>query len=209
MEVSKYNYYDILEISQQCPQHEVTTAYERAKTTYSGENPAIYTIFSEHEARELLKLVEEAYAVLGNKTLRAIYDEKLSQKNVNLADLSYENLKALSKVSVPEAPKKISSEPVQKEKDPNFESEYLALTAWDGQWIKKVREYKGLSVGYMSEVTKISSFYITAVEEEQIENLPAPVFVRGYVVQIAKVLGLNEKLVADTYMKRFKDKFGK
>ena len=98
MENLKYNYYDILEVSHHCPQHEVTGAYERAKSTYSGENPAIYTIFTEEEARELLKLVEEAYAVLGNKTLRSLYDEKIYKSGVKIEDLSFEYLKAQSQV---------------------------------------------------------------------------------------------------------------
>ena len=59
------NYYEILELSTNAAQHEITTAYDRARKTYSGDNPAIYTIFSEKEARDLLKLIDEAYAVLG------------------------------------------------------------------------------------------------------------------------------------------------
>jgi cytoskeletal protein RodZ len=36
-------------------------------------------------------------------------------------------------------------------------------------------------------------------------NLPAQVFIRGYVVQISKLLGLDEKRVADSYMKLLKE----
>jgi cytoskeletal protein RodZ len=39
-----------------------------------------------------------------------------------------------------------------------------------------------------------------------VKNLPASVFVRGYVIQMAKELGLNEKNVADSYMKLYKTK---
>ena len=86
----RYNYYDVLEISPFCAQHEITAAYEKAKSTYSGDNQAIYTMFSEEEARDLLRLVEEAYAVLGNKTLRALYDEKLGHSPAKKVDVSYE-----------------------------------------------------------------------------------------------------------------------
>jgi cytoskeletal protein RodZ len=60
----------------------------------------------------------------------------------------------------------------------------------------------------MSEVTKVSSFYINAIEAMEPQNLPATVFVRGYVGQIAKTLGLNEKAVADSYMKVYRQKIG-
>lgn len=204
METAAYNYYDILEVSPHCAQHEVTTAYERARTTYSGENPAIYTIFSEEEARDLLKLVEEAYSVLGNKTLRAIYDEKLAQAGVKHSDLSYESLKAQSQIHVPEKPNKPHQGKIEYSIDESFEKEIASLIDWNGDWIKKVREYKKLPLERMSEVTKISAYYINAIEKCDPTNLPAPVFVRGYVSQISKVLGLNEKAVCDGYMKNFK-----
>ncbi|HWU41912.1 MAG TPA: hypothetical protein VN132_00700, partial [Bdellovibrio sp.] len=69
---ARYNYYELLELKADAPQHEVTTAYDRARHTYSGDNPAIYTIFSEHEAREFLVMIDEAYQILGNKILRNI-----------------------------------------------------------------------------------------------------------------------------------------
>ncbi|HEY1079737.1 MAG TPA: helix-turn-helix domain-containing protein, partial [Bdellovibrio sp.] len=49
-----------------------------------------------------------------------------------------------------------------------------------------------------------NSYYVTAIENMDASNLPVIVFVRGYVVQIAKALGLDDKKVADSYMKNFK-----
>ncbi len=208
METASYNYYDILEVSPHCVQHEVTTAYERARTTYAGENPAIYTIFSEEEARDLLKLVEEAYSVLGNKTLRGLYDEKLVQSGVRPEDLSYEKLKAQSQIHVPERANKPLPGKIEYKIDDGFEKEMLSLSDWNGDWLKKVREYKKIPLERLSEITKISAYYINAIEKCDPKNLPAPVFVRGYVSQISKVLGLNEKSVCDGYMKSFRATLG-
>src|SRR4051812_42886990 len=102
MTVNRYNYYEILELSSNAAQHEVTTAYQRARTTYSGDNPAIYTIFSENEARELLTLIEEAYSVLGNKTLRSIYDQRLLSGKGQMNDLSYDSILDASRALFPE-----------------------------------------------------------------------------------------------------------
>lgn len=202
---TKFNYYDILEISPHCAQHEITTAYEKAKFTYSGENPAIYTMFNIDEARELLKMVEEAYSVLGNKTLRSIYDEKIGQNRPH-ADLTFEALQAESKAVFNEAPKKPATTLPQKYKiDPKFEEEIKTKSDWSGADLTKVREYKGLTLDRLSEITKISSYYINSIEKVDPKNLPAPVFVRGYVSQISKTLGLDEKKVCDSYMKLFKE----
>lgn len=203
---TRFSYYEILEINQHCPQHEVTTAYDRLRSTYSGENPAIYSIFSEVEAREYLHLVEEAYSVLGNKTLRALYDEKVGQGQKTKGNLSFETLQAESKTVFNETAKKISSFKIQHLVNEQLENEIKSCTEWTGAFLKKVREYKSVPVERMSEVTKISAFYINAIEAVEPVHLPAVVFVRGYVGQIAKTLGLNEKLVCDSYMKIFRQK---
>lgn len=200
----KYNYYAILELKENAAQHEITTAYERARLTYSGDNPAIYTIFSEQEARDIMTMIEEAYSVLGNKTLRTIYDQRLLSGKGALTDLSYEALLVASKTFFPEA--KNEEKKPKYETDDVFEKQIRETLDWDGALLRKVREYKAVSIEKMSEKTKINSWYISAIELMDHKNLPAVVFVRGYVVQIAKELGLNEKVVADSYMKAFKAK---
>lgn len=204
---TRYNYYEILELTANAPQHEVTTAYERARSTYSGENAAIYTIFSEQEARELLTVIEEAYQVLGNKILRSIYDQRLLSGRSSLNDLTYVSILEASKQVYPEPkPEKVV---VTYKKDEAFEKDIQNQTNWDGAFLKKVREYKQLTVAKVSEITKINSYYVTAIENMDPKGLPAVVFVRGYVVQIAKALGLDDKKVADSYMKNFKNGLGK
>lgn len=199
---SRNNYYDILELNANSAQHEVTKAYERAKATYSGDNPAIYTIFSEQEARELLVLIEEAYSILGNKNLRSVYDQRLLSGRFQMEDLSYEAIITASKQMFPEP--RQEERKAEYKKDEAFEKEIAGHEEWDGEFLKKVREYKNITVQKMSEITKINGYYITAIENMDPSNLPAMVFVRGYVVQIAKILMLNEKKVADSYMKVLK-----
>ncbi len=201
-EGSRTNYYEILELGTSAAQHEITKAYDRAKKTYSGDNPAIYTIFSEKEARDLLKLIEEAYSVLGNKTLRTIYDQRLLGKYSEGLDLSFDSILTASRQNFPEPKEK--SQKISYRIDENMEKEIQAQTEWTGEFLKKVREYKNIPIERMSEKTKINVFYLSAVEANDKMNLPAPVFVRGYVVQIAKVLGLNEKITADSYMRSFR-----
>jgi curved DNA-binding protein CbpA len=206
VEGSRINYYEILELGTSAAQHEVTKAYDRARRTYSGDNPAIYTIFSEKEARDLLKLIEEAYSVLGNRTLRTIYDQRLLGKSSQGVDLSYDSILNASRQNFPE-PKAASSK-VSYRIDEALEEEILSRTEWVGDNLRKIREYKNLSIERMSEKTKINTFYLTAVEADDRMKLPAAVFVRGYVIQIAKVLGLNEKIVADSYMRTYKANIG-
>jgi len=200
---SRYNYYDILELNSNSAHQDVTTAYERVRATYSGDNPALYTIFSEQEARELLILIEEAYAVLGNKNLRAIYDQRLLSGRFQNEELSLQAILAASKQMTTEQKPEEKKAPYVK--NDRFEEEIASCALWNGDLLKKVRDYKNITTNKMSEITKINSYYVTAIENMDYENLPAPVFIRGYVVQIARVLGLDDKKVADSYMKVFKE----
>ncbi len=201
---SRYNYYEVLELNTNSAQHEITLAYERARATYSGENPAIYTIFSEKEARELLSLIEEAYAILGNKTLRNIYDQRLLGQKSQVKDLSYQSLLEASRQLYPDV--KHDSKKSAYTTDDEFEKMLQVQTDWTGDLLKKTREYKNISIEKLSLITKINTYYIVAIEDVNPSKLPAPVFVRGYVIQIAKELGLSEKIVAESYMKLYKEK---
>lgn len=205
---TRFNYYDILELSPQCNQNEVTDAYQRAKATYSSNNPALYTIFTDSEAREYLGLVEEAYSVLGNRTLRSLYDEKMATGPKENVQVTYEALVEQSRVAKNLMLVKSPRFKLAYDADEDFEKEIAAQTRWDGDFLKKVREYKKVSIETMSEVTKITAFYINALEAMEIKNLPATVFVRGYIIQVCRVLQLNEKVVADSYMKIFRESLG-
>lgn len=192
---SKFNYYDILELNPECAQNEVTPAYEKLKLTYSGKNPAIYTVFSNEEAKQLLSLIEEAYSVLGNRSTRKQYDESLNFENKKANDFT--------NVSNVQVKKTTLAKPVYKVDDV-LEAKFQSCLDWDGEMLKKVREYKGWKLDTLSEYTKISSYYIKAIENVDPSGLPAAVFVRGYVSQLCKVFNLDEKKVCDSYMKLFK-----
>lgn len=198
----KSNFYEILELSTNAAQHEITTAYERAKTTYSGDNPAIYTIFSDQEARELLSMIEEAYSILGNKTLRNIYDQRLlGQSKINPEDLTYDSILNASRLIFQES--KVDTKKATFTRNEEMEKEISNCENWNGDMLKKVREYKNITLEKLSDIIKVNSFYIKAIEAMTPNNLPAPVFVRGYVIQMAKELGLDAKHVADSYMKNY------
>lgn len=216
---NRYNYYDILEISHQANQHEILIAYEKAKRTYSPQNISLYSIFSKQEAEALREMIEEAYKVLGHQTYRNIYEKRMQAKTYTPYELSYESIKQSVQLetknsaeekkllSTTEENKKI--EPTNFEKNEEFENQIHSQQEWSGDFLQKVREYKKVSIDRLHEKTKVNPWYIQALENMDPQNLPAPVFVRGYVIQMAKMLGLNEKTVADSYMKLYKNKLGK
>ena len=275
------NYYEILEVAYDAPQHEVHKAYTRAKSTYAQDNPALYSMFTRDEARDLLKLIEEAYAVLGNHGLRRNYDDNL-QKNgaAKRSNLQHASVGATAKadhdalpdfmVPDPSIPGSFHEEPAayiaptpaskpaaaplqqaapsktklmdpihaaatgkresilvtnsdftvrQRESnvplmpantgkcplgtyklDSALEEEIAGRMEFDGPFLQKVRLYKQVSLEKLSVSSRIGKTYLIALESNDFKNLPAPVFLRGFLVQMGKQLGLDEHKVVTSYM---------
>ncbi len=60
-----------------------------------------------------------------------------------------------------------------------------------GKYLSQQRELRGLSRDEVSRVTKISPSLLTALEDGQVERLPARVFVLNYIRAYATVIGLS------------------
>ena len=87
---------------------------------------------------------------------------------------------------------------IQEQIDQEFE--------WRGSFLRKVRELRRYSMDDIHDHTKISKMYLVAIEEENFDKLPAAVFVRGFILQISKVLRLPGDKVASAYLSRFNKK---
>jgi|BEDMetMinimDraft_2_1075160.scaffolds.fasta_scaffold01501_2 transcriptional regulator with XRE-family HTH domain len=74
-----------------------------------------------------------------------------------------------------------------------------------GEILKKAREDKNLSLEDVETATKIKREYLKALEQENFEKIPAPVYVRGYLRQYARYLGLND----DELVQKYNDVAGK
>lgn len=206
---NKHNYYEILELTENATEQEIYAAYLKAKMTYSVENKDLYSVFTVDEARALRSLIEEAYEVLSNSMYRNIYEKRLLANTFSESDLTAQSIKSASEDFFKNEKnfqiKNITFDNANVV-DLNFESEIAEKKEWNGQDLKKVREHRNLSFDELTDITKINPWYIAALEEMDPAGLPVEVFVRGYVIHIAKALGLKEKIVADSYMRLFRKK---
>lgn len=200
--------YELLEVTPDAPQEEIHSAFLRAKTTYSPNSPALYSIFSREEADQLLKLIDEAYSVLGNPIRRREYDHSLR------IVLEPTPASAPAAVSSPPAKPFSSEKTIGKtafshyEIDPAFEEQIKFQEIFDGSFLQKIRDYKKVTVDQMATSTRIGRNYLVAIEANDFLSLPATVFVRGFIQQIARVLGLDQKKTVESYMKIVKDSRG-
>lgn len=60
-----------------------------------------------------------------------------------------------------------------------------------GQYLKSEREAKGIPIGHIADITKISVNYLNAIEAGRFDQLPSRVFAKGFVKSYARCVGLN------------------
>jgi len=69
-----------------------------------------------------------------------------------------------------------------------------------GDKFRKEREKKNISLDDVSNVTKISSRMLQAIEQERFDQLPGGVFNKGFIRAYAKHLGLNDEDAVNDYL---------
>jgi cytoskeleton protein RodZ len=72
-----------------------------------------------------------------------------------------------------------------------------------GRELRTERECRGIEIETISDSTKISSRYLTALEEDQFEQLPGGVFNKGIVRSYARIVGLDEDFWVGRYMEAY------
>lgn len=183
-------YYEILGVSPSATMEEIEVAYQNACKIYSEENPEFADSFGLEEATELRSWVEEAYQALVKKMKsQTQYIQSLQNAKEDAQKFQFEQDDAF-------------------DIDAELESELLKTNFFDGLLLKKIRLKKNVSLNYISNKTCIGVHHLIAIEANDFDSLPAAVFVRSYVKQIAQILELNTKDVCESYMKLYTESRG-
>lgn len=75
-----------------------------------------------------------------------------------------------------------------------------------GTYLRAVREHTDLSLDQVSEITKVRSDYLRAIEDDVVSILPSRPYSIGYVRAYARALGLDSDLAAARFRSEHPDK---
>ena len=75
-----------------------------------------------------------------------------------------------------------------------------------GAELRKLREARGVTLREIALVTKIGVRFLEYIEEDRVALLPAPVYLRGFLMEYGRVIGLDPRRTADAYMARLPPK---
>ena len=75
-----------------------------------------------------------------------------------------------------------------------------AETGSFGQWLRRQREMREISLRDIADRTKISRRYLEAMEADRFDLLPAPLFAKGFLREYARYVGLSPDDVVNHYL---------
>ena len=69
-----------------------------------------------------------------------------------------------------------------------------------GDWLRRQREMREISLRDIADRTKISLRYLQAMEDNRFDLLPAPIFAKGFLREYARYVGLSPDEVVNHYL---------
>ena len=72
-----------------------------------------------------------------------------------------------------------------------------------GEYLRLLREEHDIALREISDLTKISMTNLKLLEAEEWDKLPAMVYVKGFIVQYARFLGIDSKRMLKDLQDRF------
>ncbi|MEO1148108.1 MAG: RodZ domain-containing protein [Cyanobacteria bacterium J06638_22] len=80
-----------------------------------------------------------------------------------------------------------------------FEQQQLDQLVQIGTYLRQVREENLLTIEHVATKTMIQPRILRAIEEGKLENLPEPIYVRGFIKRYARELELDAEAVAQAF----------
>lgn len=221
--IEELDHYEMLEIPRGATPGEIDRAYRMAQQTYAEGSLALYSVFEKRDATEIRARLDEAYRVLADPELRASYD------------LEHRPLFAAGGAPglAPGPATATASRPLNgarpgssiEESSPRMNAAVAAATAeafddvverydqredetsgeFDGPRLRRTRLFRGYEIDQIADVTKVAGTHLRNIEDENFADLPADVYVRGFVTAYAKTIGLDPQAVVPSYMARLQD----
>jgi flagellar biosynthesis protein FlhG len=186
--------YAVLGVGRAATDEETRRAYKRQKEVYATGGLATFSILDADQLAAAQRKVEEAYDTLLDPVRRRAYD--LS----TFAEAQPEGaLSARSTSPALAAEQLLLQRELQREIGPD--------TEFTGPLLRKVRESLGLELADIAAKTKIARPHLEAIEEEKFGDLPALVYTRGFLGELAKQLRLDPMHVQKSYLRRMREDF--
>jgi flagellar biosynthesis protein FlhG len=193
------SHYELLEVPPTASFEDIRRANRRIRDVYGAESIAISGLYDPASLEAVHRRLDLAYTTLMDAAKRKDYDLELFPDGVPMpiAQPSLtEPLPATRPAAKIDDPAVVTIRPPMPEITPT--------TAFSGPLLRQIREAVGVELREIAERSKIGMAYLHALEGEVFAKLPAAVYVRGFLAEYARALGLDVERVKQTYLARYR-----
>ncbi len=192
------SHYELLEVPPTASFEDIRRANRRIRDIYGAESMAVAGLYDPAALEAVHRRLDLAYTTLMDAAKRKDYDMELFPDGVPMpvappATVSGEVVRPPVKVDDPAT---LASRPPMPEITPS--------TDFTGPLLRQIREAIGVELREIAERSKIGMAYLQALESENFKKLPAAVYVRGFLAEYARALGLDAERVKVTYLARMR-----
>jgi flagellar biosynthesis protein FlhG len=210
---AELTHYEVLEIDPAASDEEIRRAYRRVREVYGQDSMVVVGLYTRDRLGALHLRFDEAYETLMDAERRRAYDlnlfpDGLPQRKRPAAsgdrsgplDVSEVQASAAPVAAASPAPAPPAAPPAPLPPEPPITPE----TEFTGSLLRQIREARGIDLLTIAAKTKIHIGHLRAIEDERFQTMPALVYVRGFLVEYAKLLKLDVARVLATFLARFK-----
>jgi flagellar biosynthesis protein FlhG len=184
--------YAVLGVTRSASDEEIRRAYKRQREIYATSGLATVSMLDGDELASAQRKLDEAYDTLLDPVRRRAYDLSTFPSHEPEGVLS-----ARTTRPAVAAEQLMLQQELQREIGPD--------TEFTGTLLRKVRESLGLELVEICAKTKIARAHLEALEDERYSELPALVYTRGFLGELAKQLRLDPMQVQKTYLRRLRE----
>jgi len=194
------SHYELLEVPPTASFEDIRRANRRIRDVYGAESIAVSGLYDPPSLEAVHRRLDLAYTTLMDAAKRKDYDLELFPDGVPLPSVPPH---AASDAAPPARPAQKGDDPATLVARPPM-PQIDARTEFSGPLLRQIREAVGVELREIAERSKIGMAYLQALEGEVFGKLPAPVYVRGFLAEYARALGLDAERVKQTYLERYR-----
>ncbi|WP_232379844.1 helix-turn-helix domain-containing protein [Polyangium fumosum] len=184
--------YEVLGVPRTAADDEIRRAVKRQREIFREGSLPLCSVVAPEVLRQVQARIEEAHDTLLDPVRRRAYDLSTFPDDTpaTVVPQRSSNAAQMAELAMLQA---------------ELAREINAETQFTGALLRKVRESQGIEITEIAQRTKINVAHLNAIENESFGDLPALVYVQGFVQQVAKHLKLDPAQVAKTYSRRLRD----
>jgi flagellar biosynthesis protein FlhG len=179
--------YELLGVPRTANDEELRRAHRKLRDVFGPESLAPHTILDAAAVRAEVKRLDDALDVLLDPVRRRAYDVSTFPEELSAP---------IAKPAV----RVLDEQEQQRLADLLRAIDARALV--DGSTLRQLREANGYSVDEVCARTRISRAILQALEDDRFQDLPAPVYLRGFLAELARLYGADPVRVQKSFLAR-------